>query len=160
MFKGRHGGLETFFFKTGFSLHIWYQLKGLDELSWKIAKKIFFDPRRPSLKPRWPLKWVKIGLVLPNFSGKSVNEILFLLWIFLVKRFFRAWQRVFFQFQSSIFVAGAYPYRCQLVMIFSYNFTFEVFFFTCYIKKLGKSSLSRSAKFCCDRFGISFMSVS
>ena len=32
-FKGGYGGLETFFLITGFSVHIWYQMKGLDELS-------------------------------------------------------------------------------------------------------------------------------
>ena len=105
--KGGYGGLETFFLITGFSVHIWYQMKGLDELSWKIAKKNFFDPRRPSWRPKWPLKWVKIGFIPRNFSKKSINEILLLLWILVGWRVFKGKTESFFPISIlNIFYRG------------------------------------------------------
>ena len=134
-------------------------MKRLDELSWKIAKKKFFDTRRPSWRPKWLLKWLKIGFVARNFSGKSFNQILFLLWILFGWKVFKSVTRSFFSnFNPQFFLQG----RIRTNVDFSWFLAIILqlrFFFRCYIKKLGKSSVSRSAKFCCDRFGVSYMSV-
>ena len=54
---------------------------------------------------------------------------IFIVDFFWLKGFLGRDREFFSNFNPQFFFAGAYPYQCQFVMIFSYNFTLEVFFY-------------------------------
>ena len=158
--KGRYGGLETFCLKTGFSVHIWYQMKGLDELSWKMVKKFFFRSTAAILETKMAAKMGKNRVSSAQFFWKVCQwNSIFIVDFFWLKGFLGRDREFFSNFNSQFFLQGHIRTDVNLSWFLAIILHLR-FFFTCYIKKLGKSSLSRSAKFCCDRFGISFMSVS
>ena len=110
----------------------WAELK-------KSEKKIFW-PTAAILETKMAAKMGKNRVSSAQFFWKVCQwNSIFIVDFFWLKGFLGRDREFFFQFQSSIFFAGAYPYRCQFVMIFSYNFTFEVFFLLVTLKNWEKA---------------------
>ena len=60
-------------------MHIRYQMKGLDELSWKMSKKFFFDARRPCWGLKWPLKCIKTA-----FTARKNSSPIFKIHVYML----------------------------------------------------------------------------
>ena len=132
-------------------------MKGLDELSWKMSKKFFFDVRRPCWGLKWPLKCIKTA-----FTARKNSSPIFKIHEYMLyqndhnnispaktERFFKILLLVIF-----------YAPGFLAVSIFHVIWYWEVPFDPQTIKKVKKSSLSWRAKSCCDHFGISYVYVS
>ena len=77
--KGRWGTSRDIFLKLRLYVHIRYQMKGLDELSWKMSKNFFFDVRRPCWGLKWPLKCIKTA-----FTARQNSSPIFKIHVYML----------------------------------------------------------------------------
>ena len=134
MIKGRYGGLETFFLKTGFSVHIRYQMKRLDELSWKIAKKIFWHTAA-ILETKMAAKMGENRVQCAQFFWKVYQwNFIFVVDFRRSKGFLERDIEFFSNFNPQFFSLGVIPIDIYFLWYF---YTWEVFV-TLYIKKMEK----------------------